>query len=144
VHVPFRSGPDMVNCVASGHCQLMFISLTTALPRVQEGKLRVLAVTSPQRLALMPEVPTMIEAGFPGLTSDAWIGLFAPAGTPDEIVQAVSRATRSALATPEVRDAFGRFGGDAIGSTPAEFARLVAADMERWGRIVRQAGITVE
>jgi tripartite-type tricarboxylate transporter receptor subunit TctC len=109
---------------------------------VESGRIRALAVTSAQRHPLMPGVPTVAESGYPGFEALSWQGLFAPAGTPKDIVERLSAVTRKALASPDIRDFFTKQGFEVAGSTPAEFRAFVEAEIPKWARVVKDAGLT--
>jgi tripartite-type tricarboxylate transporter receptor subunit TctC len=113
-------------------------------PHVRAGALRALAVTSPRRSAIMPEIPTTAEAGFPPLVADNSYALFAPAGTPAPILARLHDATVAALALPKVRDQLREQGAEVVGNSPAELAAYVAAEIPKWATLARQAGVKPE
>jgi tripartite-type tricarboxylate transporter receptor subunit TctC len=143
-HVPYRGSEPALQDLIAGNVQVMFDSLASSAGHVREGRLRALAVTTAQRLAAFPEVPTVAEAGVPGYEITTWYGMWAPARTPPVIVARMQQATARAIRTEEARNRFAAMGADPIGSTPEEFARFAAAEFERFGRVVRDANIQPE
>jgi tripartite-type tricarboxylate transporter receptor subunit TctC len=121
---------------------MMFDSLPSAEPQIREGRVRALALCGSARHHLMPDVPTMTEAGVPNMSARSWGGVFAPLNTPKPIVERVERAVRETVAVPEVRQQLARSGGDAAGSTAEELRDLVRTETETWGEVVRAANIT--
>ncbi|MEO3475188.1 tripartite tricarboxylate transporter substrate binding protein [Roseomonas sp. CAU 1739] len=145
LHVPYRSSPLAVQDVLSGRVDLFIADQAVILPQAQAGALRILAVTSGQRSAAVPEIPTVREAGnLPDYEVIAWFALFVPAGTPADRVTRLNAAVTAALATPEVRTRLGTFGMDIRGSTPAEAVAFVRAETVKWTNAIRQAGIEPE
>ena len=144
-HVPYRGVAPALTDVIRGEVSLTFAQLSTAKPFVEGGQLRALAIASPARNPLFPDVPTLAEAaGLPGFEAVSWYGLMAPAGTPEPIVRSVATDVAAILARPETRAALEAQGATPAGDGPAAFARLIAEDTARWGRVVREAGIKVE
>lgn len=144
LHVPYRGGSPATADVMAGRVQIQFEVLTQLLPQVQSGQLRALAVTSADRLPNFPQIPTVAEQGFPGFESRTWFGLLAPAGTPAPVVRLLRDEVVQVLRTPEVRTLLDQQAADPVGNTPEEFAAFLRADMERWGEVVRRAGVTME
>jgi tripartite-type tricarboxylate transporter receptor subunit TctC len=143
-HIPFKgTGPAMIE-VLSGRITALFSNLLTAKPLIEAGKLRALAVSGPKRVAAMPDVPTVAEAGVPGYSALQWYGLLAPAGTPGEIVTKLASAVAQALRVPEVRERLAQDGAEPIGNGPAEFSVLVKSELEKWAAIARAANIRAE
>ncbi len=131
--VPFQGGSSQaVSELLSGRITLMFNVAATLAPYVEAGKLRAFAMAQPTRASIMPEVPTLAEAGMKGFDAGIWIGLLAPAATPPAIVEKLSRAANDALKTEEVRSALRRQGIDPLGGTPKEFADFIRADIDKW------------
>jgi tripartite-type tricarboxylate transporter receptor subunit TctC len=122
----------------------MFDNVSNPLSQIAAGKLRALATTGPTRAPVLPDIPTMVESGFPGYEVRSWFGLFAPKGTPQPIVERLSVETREALRDPTVRDRLAGNGFEPTGSAPAEFAAFVQGELARWARVVRELGIKVE
>ena len=139
-HVPYKgSAPALVDLIG-GQVQLMFDSMPSAMPHVQSGKLRALAVTTPRRVPALPDVPTIAESGYPGYDISTWYGLWAPKGTPQPIVDKLYQAAATALKTPKLVEQYGGMGAEPVGSTPADFKRYNASEGEKWGEIVRKSG----
>jgi tripartite-type tricarboxylate transporter receptor subunit TctC len=131
--VPYQGGSNQaVSDLLSGRITLMFNVAATLAPHVEAGKLKAFAVAQSRRASIMPDVPTLAEAGMPGNDAGIWIGLLAPAGTPSAIVEKLSGAANDALNTKEVRSALKRQGTDPLGGTPKEFADFIRADIEKW------------
>jgi tripartite-type tricarboxylate transporter receptor subunit TctC len=142
--VPFKGGGQAQQGILGAQVAFMFSTTIGILPFVRNGQLRALAVSSAQRIAAAPELPTVAESGLPGFDVVAWFGLFAPAGTPKPIIHRLSAETRAALATPDVRKLLIELGAEPLGSTPEAFAGYVKDEFERWGKLTKEAGITVE
>jgi tripartite-type tricarboxylate transporter receptor subunit TctC len=131
--VPYQGGSNQaVSDLLSGRITLMFNVAATLAPHVEAGKLKAFAVAQSKRASIMPDVPTLAEAGMPGYDAGIWIGLLAPAGTPPVIIERLSGAANDALSTEEVRTALKRQGTDPLGGTPKEFADFIRADIEKW------------
>jgi len=144
VHVAYKGGAPAAADVVAGHVPMMFEMGYAALPSVKAGKIRALAVTSTRRLAVLPDVPTMIEAGVPGFESYNWQGVIAPAKTPREIVDRLNRELNLLLAQPALRDLIVNDGSQVGGGTPEAFGAFIRSETEKWGKVVRQAKITTE
>lgn len=144
-HVAYKGSPQALQDVAAGNVPFLFDQLTAGLPLVKAGKLKFLAVTTKTRSPLAPDVPTTAEAGFPGLDLVSWQGVYAPKGTPKEVVARLNAEIVKALKTPELKSKFEtQFGMQVVGSSPAELARVTAADIARLGDLVRKTGATTE
>lgn len=143
-HVPYKNAPQAVLDIVSGEITFGFVNAPLALPQVRGGKLRALAVTGAKRSPAAPEFPTMAEAGLPNFVVESWYGLMAPAGTPEPVLRKIHDATIKVLATPEVKQAFAKQGADVETSTPAEFARMIATEKERWAEVIRKSGAKVD
>ena len=139
--VAYRGSTALMPDLLAGRIDLAFANIVNVLPLAREGKLRAFAVTSVKRSSIAPELPTMIEAGFPGFEAVPWFGLMAPAGTPAEIVQRLNRETLRVLALPDVRKRFSDLGLDVLGGTPAEFTAVMEREIPQWAKVIRQAGI---
>jgi tripartite-type tricarboxylate transporter receptor subunit TctC len=144
VHVPYRAVGQAVLDLVAGRIQAFFAATGGVLPQVREGKVRALAVTSAERFAAIPDVPTMRESGVNADPAVAWIGLFAPAGTPPDRIARVAAEAGRALAAPEQRRALETAGFTVVGSDPAAFQALLASDIQRWGAIIRRLGLRPE
>ncbi|WP_395701066.1 Bug family tripartite tricarboxylate transporter substrate binding protein [Aquabacterium sp.] len=147
VHVPYRgSGPALIDLMG-GSMDLMFDNLPSAMPHIKSGKLKPLAVTSATRSAALPELPTVEEAGgkaLKGYEASSWFGLLAPAGTPNDIVQRVQQETAKALGTAALKERLQSQGAIPSGNTPAEFAKLIAAETAKWAKVVKASGAKVD
>jgi tripartite-type tricarboxylate transporter receptor subunit TctC len=139
--VPFQGGSNQaVSELLSGRITLMFNVAATLAPYVEAGKLKAFAVAQSKRASIMPDVPTLSEAGMQGYDAGIWIGLLAPAATPPAIVEKLSRAANDALNTEEVRSALKRQGTDPLGGTPKEFAGFIRADIQKWTALLASSG----
>ncbi len=147
VHFPYRgSSPAMLDMVG-GSMDVMFDNLPSALPQIKAGKLKALAVTSAQRSAAVPDVPTVEEAGgaaLKGYEASSWFGLLAPAGTPPDIVNKIQQEIAKAMARPEVKDKMLAQGAIPSGNTPAEFAKHIDAEIKKWAGVVKASGAKVD
>lgn len=144
VHIPYRGGgPALVDTIG-GQVSMSFPVLSAAQPHVQAGKLRALGVTGPKRSPLMPEVPTIAEAGVPGYAFETWFIVFAPAGTPLPVLDALNAALRRTLEAPAVKARLVREGFDPIPSTPAEARARLEREMPQWAKLVKERGITAD
>lgn len=141
LHVPYKGAVPASTDLLAGQVQLMFDSITNSAPHVKAGKLRALAVLTPQRTPLMPEVPTAVEQGFEGLEFPAWIGLFAPASTPRELVSQITRTVQGIVAQPDMRERFLQAGLIPASVAEADFARAIAAHQKVVADLVRAANI---
>ena len=143
-HVPYKGGGPAASDLVAGRVQVMFAPINNVMPFVKRGQLRVLGVGSDRRLASLPDMPTIAEAGVPGYQTDNWIGLLAPAGTPKDIVTTLSRHIGTALARPQVLEKLGALGIEAAPNSPEQFAALIREDVARWSKVVRDAGIKAD
>ena len=144
VHIPYKSGAEMVTSLLTGQAQLEFVDMSIILSQVEAGQIRVLAVTSPTRRSAWPDLPTMIESGVPDFTASFWTGVLAPAGTPKPIVVKLNSALNKGLESPEVKELLARIKTDPRPQTPEEFASFVAAEATKWRQAVETAGIQPE
>jgi tripartite-type tricarboxylate transporter receptor subunit TctC len=140
LHVPFKGGAQAMPAVISGEVASSFATIVSSLPLVVSGKLRGLAVTSAKRFPTAKEFPTVAESGLPGYEAVAWYGVFAPAGTPPEIVAQLNADIVKVLDSPEVRDLLLKQGAEAYALSPAEFTKVVARDVEKWAKVVKVSG----
>jgi tripartite-type tricarboxylate transporter receptor subunit TctC len=146
-HVPYRGSAPALADVIGGNITFMFDILITAMPSVQSGRVKALAVTSERRSPYAPQVPTMAEAGLKGFSeagSDLWFGIVGPAGIPRPVVQRLNEALIVAMRSPGMRERISAAGFELWTSTPEEFARVIRADRDRWGPIVRASGAKVD
>lgn len=141
--VPHRSGNDAMNAVVAGDIPLIIEAPTTVAPHVQSGKLKALVVTGQEREPLLPQTPTAAESGF-DVQGEAWIGLVAPNGTPQAVVQRLNREVRILLETPEMRALMARLSFRTLSSTPEEFGKLIRKEHAKWGPAIREAGFKLE
>jgi tripartite-type tricarboxylate transporter receptor subunit TctC len=144
LHVPYKGGPPAMNDVLAGQVPMMFNNLPAVLPMVRAGKLRALAVATPKRSPLMPEVPTMEEAGLKGYVSTVWNGVYVRAGTPRPIVDRLNREIVAVLQSPAMRQSLEEQGYDVIPSSPEQFGALGQSETPRWGAVVKQSGATLD
>jgi tripartite-type tricarboxylate transporter receptor subunit TctC len=144
-HIPYRgSGPALMDLIG-GNMDVMFDNLPSAMPQIKGGKLKAFAVTSKQRSAAMPELPTIEEAGqLPGFEASSWFGLLAPAGTPAAIVNRVQQETAKALSSPAIKEKLMAQGAIPSGNTPQEFAKLIEAEIGKWAAVVKASGAKVD
>jgi tripartite-type tricarboxylate transporter receptor subunit TctC len=143
-HVPFRgSGPAVID-VAGGHTKAIMATVTTLSPHVKSGKLRALGVSGKTRNHVLPDVPTMDEAGVPGYEAGNWIGLAAPAATPPAIVARLNKEISEIQDSADFKQKADADGADIVKYTPAEFASFMERELEKWGRVVKEAHIKAE
>ncbi len=140
-HIPYRGTGPMLTDLLAGQTQLTFTGATPVMPHIKAGKLRLIGIGSVKRLDAAPEVTTVAEAGFPGFETAQWYGILAPAGIPAPVLQKLSKEFNTILAQPEVVARLRADGADPVGSTPQEFATFIAKEAERWGKVVKTAGI---
>ena len=143
-HVPYKGGAPAATDLMGGHVAMMFELMYAAMPAIKGGKLRALAVTSSVRLPVLPEVPTMAEAGLAGFESSNWQGVIVPAGTPRDIVQKLNAAINKVLAMPEIAEKITSQGNQVGGGTPEEFGAWIRAETAKWGKVVRDAGVRAD
>jgi tripartite-type tricarboxylate transporter receptor subunit TctC len=144
LHVPYRGGgPALVDTLA-GQVDMSFPTLSAVLPHVKAGTLRALAVTSATRSSLLPEVPSMQEAGVKDFEFTQWLALLAPAGTPPAVVARLNSALKNALASGEIRDRFQAQGFEPFSTTPEEAGRFLAAEVQRYSKLIKARGITAD
>lgn len=144
VHVPYKGGGPALTDLIGGHISLLFPTMTIALPHVNAGRLRALAVIAPKRAVAQPDVPTMAEAGLPAVTMTSWYGMLAPAGAPRPVIDKLSAEIRKILAQPDVRERLATQFAEPIGSTPAAFGKLVADEIVTWTAVAKAGGIKAE
>jgi tripartite-type tricarboxylate transporter receptor subunit TctC len=145
VHFPYKGSAPAIMDMVAGHMDVMFDNLPSSLPQIKAGKLKALAVTSTQRSAVLPDVPTVEEAaGLKGFDATSWFGLLAPAGTPPDIVNRVQQEVAKSLGTPAVKEKLQSQGAIPSGDTPAEFAKHIAAEHAKWAKVVKDSGAKVD
>ena len=143
VHVPFRGGPEALTEVIAGRVELYFCPLNTALPHIREGKVTALVVNTAARVAALPDVPTLAETGYPSADVPVWLGMFAPAKTPREIVDKLNRETIKALQTPVTAEKLAKSGVDPMPMMPQQFEALVAKELPANAALIKAANIKV-
>lgn len=141
LHVPYKGGAPALSDLVGGRLSFMIENMPGTMPYVKAGNLRALAITSPRRSRLVPDLPTMAEAGVPRYEMSGWNGIFAVKGTPPEIVLKLHFEVAKVLRTPEVRQELVALGAEPVGDTPEEFGAFLKADMARWGKIIQEKGI---
>lgn len=140
VHVPYKGAAPAVNDLLGAQVQMVILDVPVVLPHIRAGKLRALAVTSAQRAATLPDVPTSAEANYPAVISDNWYGLVAPAATPPEVLKRIHDAAMVALRSPALIEQFARVSGAAAPSTPEEYAAFVLSEQAKWSAIIKAIG----
>jgi tripartite-type tricarboxylate transporter receptor subunit TctC len=141
VHIPYGGGAPAIASVVAGHTPIGLVAPNVALPQLQDGKVRALAVTSPTRTATLPDVPTMAEAGHPGIAGESWVGFVAPVGTPKDVIATLNSGIIRMLAEPEMKDRFATLGFDPVGSTPEGFATRLQSELALWSKVIHAADI---
>ena len=141
VHVPYKGGGPAMQDVIAGHVKIMFSSLVQTTPFIKSGQLITLGTGGAKRSPVLPDVPTIAEAGVPGYTADNWWGLAAPAGLPKPIADKLYTATQAALKSPELQAAFDREGAATVEMTPAQFADYIKTEIDKWGHVVKEGNI---
>lgn len=144
VHVPYKGSGPAVNDLIGGQVPIAFESMIAVLQYVKSGRLRALAVTGPKRSPLLPDVPTVAEAGVPGYESLAWYGVMAPGGTPKPIIDRLNGAMGKALDTPELKQRLLELGSDNVHGTPEQFGAFIKSEIAKWGKVVKESGATVD
>jgi tripartite-type tricarboxylate transporter receptor subunit TctC len=143
-HVPYKGSTPALTDLIGGTAQVMVDNLVTAGPQIKAGRVRALAVTSPQRVAAFPDIPTIAESGYPGFDVQVWVGFMAPGRTPPAVVNTLHREITQVLALPHVRQKIAEMGGATLPMTPAEFGAYVRAEIDKWGQVARTAGIKAD
>jgi tripartite-type tricarboxylate transporter receptor subunit TctC len=141
VHVPHKASGDARTAVLGGHVQMMIDAITTTAPTVQAGQLRALGTTGKTRSSLLPDVPTIAEAGVPGYEATIWLGIMAPAGTPKAIVDKLNTEINKVLNKPDIKETWARQGAVPIVMSPSEFDAYIRGDIEKWAKVIQTAGI---
>jgi tripartite-type tricarboxylate transporter receptor subunit TctC len=144
VHVPFNGGGPAIAAVVGGHTPIGFSSPAASIPQIKEGNVRALAITSKTRSQILPDVPTMTEAGYPEIEGDSWVGVLVPAGTSKDIISLLHREIVRIIALPDMKARLGELGYDPIASTPEEFATRIKVEIENWAKVIRAANIKAE
>ena len=141
VHVPYPGAGPAVAAAVAGHVPAVFSSTPPVVPHILDGRLRALAVTGKARAPSLPDVPTMAQAGFPETKGDQWVGVFAPAKTPKDIIAVLHRELAKALASPDIKERFATIGFVPVGSSPEELAALIKSDTENWSKVIRAGNL---
>jgi tripartite-type tricarboxylate transporter receptor subunit TctC len=144
VHVPFNGGGPAIAAVVGGHTPIGFSSPAASIPQIRENNVRALAITSKTRSQILPDVPTMTEAGYPDIEGDSWVGVLVPAGAPKDIINLLHREIVRIIALPDMKSRLGELGYDPVASTPEEFATRIKAEIENWAKVIRAANIKAE
>ncbi|MGZ8319373.1 MAG: Bug family tripartite tricarboxylate transporter substrate binding protein [Telluria sp.] len=144
VHVPYKGSAPAISDLLGGHIPMMFDSTIAIMPHIKAGKVKPIAISSAQRSPLLPDVPTFAEAGVPAIESYAWYGLFAPAGTPKEVVAKLNAEAIKVMKQPEFQKIRAETGSDFVGDTPENFGKFVNAEHARWSKVVKDSGATVD
>lgn len=143
-HVPYKGGGQAMGDVVGGQIPLVFTAIATAQQFVRSGKLKGLGVSSARRSGSLPDVPTFAESGLEGFVVDSWVGILAPAKTPPPVVARLQKEIAAVLAEPETRERYATLGIEPVANAPEQFAEQIRADLARWEKVVRQAGIRIE
>ncbi|HXR58021.1 MAG TPA: tripartite tricarboxylate transporter substrate binding protein [Burkholderiales bacterium] len=144
VHVPFKGGAPAMAALVGGQVTMAFETSLTVAPHIKSGKLRGLAVASPARIAILPEVPTLAQAGYPGILSENWYGLYAPAGTPKDVVGRIYADLAKALADAEIKHKLALQGAETRELDPEQSAQFVRAEMAKWAKVVKASGAKID
>jgi tripartite-type tricarboxylate transporter receptor subunit TctC len=141
VHVPYNGAGPSVTAIAGGHSPIGFSTIASAAAQIKGGTLRALAVTSKTRSPILPDVPTMAEAGYPDIEGDSWVGIMVPARTPKDIVTLLHREIVAIIALPDVKERLVTLGFDPVASTPEEFGNRIATEIEMWAKVIKAGNI---
>ena len=144
VHVPYKGSAPAINDLLAGHAPIMFDSTVAILPHIKAGKVKAIAMTGASRSPQLPDVPTFAEAGLPGVESYAWYGMFAPGNTPKDLVAKINAEALKAMKTPEYDRVLKETGSEFVGDTPENFAAFIKAESDKWGKVAKETGATVE
>jgi tripartite-type tricarboxylate transporter receptor subunit TctC len=143
-HIPYKGSAPAMTDLLGGQVQLMFADAPTALPQIRAGKVRALGVASAQRSALLPDLPTIAEAGLPGYEAYSWAAVVAPAGTPKDIVAKISADLQKVMTQPDVKQRLSDAGAEAMPTSPEKFAQMLRSEIEKWGKVVKTANIKMD
>ena len=141
VGIPYKGGGQLITDLIGNQIQVGVAGTTPMIPHHQAGRIKILALTSLERFPPLPDIPTVVEAGYPGFESSQWLGLLAPRGTPQEVVVKLHAETVKALKLPDVRERLIRAGLQPVGNTPAEFTHVIRSEIEQFGKLARELGV---
>jgi tripartite-type tricarboxylate transporter receptor subunit TctC len=144
VHVPYKGSALSIPDMAAGNIGMLFDSLASVMPHIKAGNVKPIAINAQKRSHLMPEVPTLAEAGLPAFDRYTWFGMFAPAGTPADVVRRLQTEVVAALKTPDLRERFDAVGAEPVGSTSEQFVERIKSDATRWAEVIRKADVKVQ
>jgi tripartite-type tricarboxylate transporter receptor subunit TctC len=144
LHIPYNSAGLAVSSTIAGHTPICIVAPAPVVPQLADGKLRALAVMSTTRSPAMPDVPTVAEAGFPGIEAENWYGMLVPSGTPAAITAQLHREVSKMITLPETEERFAALGFEPVATTPAEFGERIAVELDRWAKLIRIAGLRIE
>jgi tripartite-type tricarboxylate transporter receptor subunit TctC len=144
VHVPYSGGAPAIMAVVGGHTPIGFSSPAASIAQIRQGNVRALAVTGDKRSQIMPDVPTMAEAGYPQIVGESWVGVLAPAGTPKDIISLLQREIARIIAQPDMKARLAELGYDPVGSTPEQFGARIKTEIGTWAQVIRAAHIKPE
>jgi tripartite-type tricarboxylate transporter receptor subunit TctC len=144
VHVPHRASGEARTSVIGGHTQMIIDAISTMAPTVQGGQVKALGITGKKRSAILPDVPTIDEAGVPGYEATIWLGIMAPKGTPQPIVDRLNAEINKILSRPDVKEAWAKQGVEPLSMSPAEFDKYLHADIDKWAKVIKDAGIKAQ
>jgi tripartite-type tricarboxylate transporter receptor subunit TctC len=144
VHVPYKGSTAAHTDLISGRVAVMFDTVAAIAGQIKSGNVRAIAVTTAARSAVLPDVPTMAEAGLKGYETSTWGGLLAPAGTPKDVIAKLNAEANKALAAADVREKLAAAGIEPVGGTPAQFAAFIGSEMQRWAKVAQVAGVEPE
>jgi tripartite-type tricarboxylate transporter receptor subunit TctC len=143
-HVPYKGSAPAVLAMLSGEIDVLFDNLPNVITQIKAGKLKAIGVTGLKHAPLLPDVPTVAEAGVPGYEVNVWFGIQVPAGTPDEIVGKLNTAIARILKTPEIVNLYNQQGVEVVASTPERFTQLIGSEIAKWGTVVRDAKVVIQ
>jgi len=143
-HIPYNAMPQAIGDLMAGTNQYMFVTSLPVVPLINGGQLRALAVTAPKRIAILKDVPTVVEEGFPGLVAEDWVGLSVKSGTPPAVVARLNAAINTALTSTPVRETFAKVGADPAGGTPEAFGAHFDSELAHWAKVVKDSGIKMQ
>ena len=144
VHVPYNGGAPAAMAVLGGHTSVVLVNVLSLAPHINAGRLRGLAVTSPERVAMLKELPTVAESGFPGFDASLWLAIMAPAGTPPAVIDRLHKEIVAVIGAPDAADTLSKAGAEPLTSTPAELGAMVKDGVGKYAKIVKQAGVTAQ